>query len=120
MKAIDAINLALNLIAQGQRISLLVSKAQAEGRSQLKPEEVKAIHEDRDAAFNRLDQAIAEAESRGSSNNQRSSGTGGQSASSGARAASGSSRAGESPDDAGRGGKESDKTGDKTGSPGGL
>lgn len=62
MKTIDAINLALNLLIQSQRVSLLIQKAHAEGRSQLKPEESKAVQEERDAALAQLDKEIASAE----------------------------------------------------------
>jgi len=60
MKIVDAVDLALNLLIQAQRVSLLVSRAQLEGRSQLKPEEAKAITDERDAAIAKLEELTKE------------------------------------------------------------
>jgi pyrrolidone-carboxylate peptidase len=61
-QVIDAVNLALELLIQSQKISLLVARAQAEGRKSLTPEEIEAIRVDRDAAISRLDAEIASRE----------------------------------------------------------
>lgn len=53
-----AVNLALELLIQAQRISTIVAAAQADNRQTLKPEEIQAIKDGRTAAFAKLDDAI--------------------------------------------------------------
>ena len=68
MKSVDvgtAINLALELLIQAQRINTLVAAAQASNRTKLSAEEVKVIREARQAAFEKLDAAIETAETEG-------------------------------------------------------
>lgn len=53
-----ALELAIQLIVQSQRISSLVATAQGEGRTTLKPEEWSAITAEADAARQKLVDAI--------------------------------------------------------------
>lgn len=57
-----AVNLALELLIQAQRVSTLIASAQARGDSTLNQEELDAILIDRRKAFANLDAAIAESE----------------------------------------------------------
>ena len=57
-----ATNLALELLIQAQKISTLVAAANANGAGTLDQEALDAILADRKSAFDRLDAAIAEAE----------------------------------------------------------
>lgn len=58
-----AVNVALEMLIQAQKVSLLVAGAQAENRDTLTPEETKQILEGRQAAFDKLDASISKAES---------------------------------------------------------
>lgn len=57
-----AVNLAMELLIQSQKVSLLVQAAQARGDTTLNQEELDAILADRKDAFAKLDDAILEAE----------------------------------------------------------
>lgn len=60
-----AIELALALIEQGARISILVRQARAEGRDSLSDEEWKQIIDEDDSAIAALESAIATAKAEG-------------------------------------------------------
>lgn len=56
-----ATNLVLELLIQATKVNAAVSAAQMRGDSNLSIEELDSIRKDRDAAFSRLDQDIANA-----------------------------------------------------------
>lgn len=60
-----AVNLAIELLIQAQRVSTLVAAAQTRGDQTLDKEEIDAILGDRSKAFENLDQEIEEAEEEG-------------------------------------------------------
>jgi len=62
MKVQVALNLAVELLIQAQKLSALVHAAQMKGKTDLTEEETAQLLSDRDAAFDRLDQAIKNAE----------------------------------------------------------
>lgn len=64
MKVAVALNLAIELLIQAQKLSALAHAAQMKGKTELTAEEISQIVADRDAALARLDQAIAVAESK--------------------------------------------------------
>lgn len=60
-----AVNMALELMIQAQKISTLILAAQTRGDTHLAPEEWKALLDDRKAAFDRLNESIATAQAEG-------------------------------------------------------
>lgn len=66
----SAVNLALEMLVQAQRISTLVQAAQLRGDATLDKEEYDAIIAARQSAFDRLDQEIAAADAKPSGESQ--------------------------------------------------
>lgn len=65
MNVAIALNLAVELLVQAQKLSALTTAAQLKGKTELGDDEVKQILADRDASFKRLDDAIAKAQTEG-------------------------------------------------------
>lgn len=61
MNTLTAVNLMLSLLIEAQKIGAVVGAAQAAGRSDLTPDEMREIVADADAARDRLAAAVAAA-----------------------------------------------------------